>query len=350
SASAGVASGVIQADGRYGLFATADQAVDAAAEAQAKLLKLSLNERDEIVNLFKRTALEKAQEWGRLELEETKVGRLDHKIEKLQILKNIPGVEYLRTAAYSGSKGLALDEYAPFGVIAAITPVTHSIPTLTANAINMVAAGNAVVFNAHPSGCNCAAVAIAEYNRRIHQRYGIENLLTCVLPPTLESADALFSHRGVALLVVTGGPAVARAALRANKRAIVAGPGNPPVVVDETACLANAAESIVAGAAYDNNLLCIGEKEVFVVESVFDKLIGQMEKHGAFRLTNHQVVDLTRRCFVHSDKDNRLHVNKEFVGKDAAVLAEAIGLRIPPTAQLLIGETTADHVFVQEEQ
>lgn len=340
----------IRPDGRYGLFATIDECVAAATEAQKKLLRLSLNERDDIVQMFKRIALENAQEWGKLELDETKVGRLDHKIEKLQILKNIPGVEYLRTAAYSGTKGLALDEYAPFGVIGAITPVTHSIPTLTANAINMVAAGNTVVFNAHPSGCNCAAVAIREYNRQINARYGIENLLTTVLPPTLQTAADLFAHRGVAMLVVTGGPAVARAALEAKKRAVIAGPGNPPVVVDETACLANAAKSIITGAAYDNNLLCIGEKEVFVVESVFDKLMEQMEKHGAFRLTNHQVVELTRKAFVHSDKDNKLHVNKEFVGKDAAVLAAAIGVSIPPTTQLLIGETTADHVFVQEEQ
>lgn len=342
--------GGIQADGRYGLHVNADDAVAAAAAAQKKLMSLTLNERDEIVQIFKKTALDKAHEWGRLELDETKVGRLDHKIQKLQILKNVPGVEFMRTAAYSGSKGLALDEYAPFGVIAAITPVTHSIPTLTANAINMVAAGNAVVYNAHPSGCNCAAVALREYNRQIHQRFGIEHLLTCVLPPTLESADALFKHRGVALLVVTGGPAVARAALHAHKRAIVAGPGNPPVVVDETASLSVAAESIVTGAAYDNNLLCIGEKEVFAVERIFEGLMHELEKHGSYRLNQDQVEQLTKRCFNYSDKDNKQHVNKDFVGKDAAVLASAIGISVPPATQLLIGETTADHPFVQEEQ
>src|SRR5205823_7283688 len=102
--------------------------------------------------------------------------------------------------------------------------------------------------------------------------------------PTLESAAALFEHRGVRLLVVTGGPAVARAALSSKRRAIVAGPGNPPVVVDATACLENAAKSIVAGAAFDNNLLCIGEKQVFAVSDVFDKLMDTMSRHGAFRL------------------------------------------------------------------
>ncbi|HXE53319.1 MAG TPA: aldehyde dehydrogenase family protein, partial [Tepidisphaeraceae bacterium] len=162
--------------GRCGVFADIDQAVAAASESQKKLLRLSLEDRDGLVKLIKSICKQKAHEWGPLELSETKIGRLDHKIEKLQILEGVPGVEFLKTRAYSGSKGLSLDEFAPFGVIGCITPVTHSIPTLTCNAINMIAAGNALVINAHPSGANCAAVAVREYNRQISGKYGIENL------------------------------------------------------------------------------------------------------------------------------------------------------------------------------
>ena len=336
--------------GRGGVFNDIDQCVAAASEAQRKLVRLPLEDRDGIVKLIKSIAKQKAHEWGKLELDETKIGRLDHKIEKLQLQEGIPGVEFLQTHAYSGGKGLSLDEYAPFGVIGCITPVTHSIPTLTCNAINMIAAGNSLVINAHPSGANCAAIAIAEYNRQISGKYGIENLLTCVLPPTLETAEAMFRHRDIPLLVVTGGAAVARAALHARKRAIVAGPGNPPVVVDETACLSNAAESIIKGGAYDNNLLCIGEKEVFCVESVFEKLLSQMEKHGGFPLNDRQIESLTKAAFTFSEKDGKPHVNKDFVGKDPSVLADAAGVRIPPQAQLLFGVTDANHAFVQEEQ
>src|SRR6185503_15464510 len=146
-------------------------------------------------------------------------------------------------------------------------------------------------------GVNCAAVAVREYNQQIARKFGIENLVTCVIPPTLETAEQIFQHRGIPLLVVTGGPAVARAALAAKKRAIVAGPGNPPVVVDETACLQNAAQSIVKGAAYDNNLLCIGEKQVFCVESVFDKLMQQMERAGASIVNSQQIDALTKQAF-----------------------------------------------------
>src|SRR5688500_1067139 len=335
--------------GQHGVFSSVDDAVNAATEAQKKLVRLSMDDRDAIVKLVKRMAKDNAQAWGKMEFDETKIGRLDHKIEKLQILELVPGVEFLKTSATSGSNGVCLEEFAPFGVIGIITPVTHSVPTLTANVINMVASGNAIVANPHPSGTQCAAYAVREYNKAIAAKYGIENLITCVVPPTLETADQIFNHRDIPLLVVTGGPAVARAALAAKKRSIVAGPGNPPVVVDETACLRNAAESIVKGAAYDNNLLCIGEKQVFVVESVFDKLMQQMERAGASILNSQQIDALTKQAFK-IDKEGHGHVNKDLVGRDASVLAQMVGVRVPPATQLLIGESDAKHLFVQEEQ
>jgi aldehyde dehydrogenase len=336
--------------GQYGVFRDVDQAVAAATDAQKKLVKLSLDDRDAIVKLVKRLAKENAVAWGTMELAETKIGRLDHKIEKLQILELVPGVEFLKTDANSGSNGICLEEYAPYGVIGVITPVTHSVPTLSANVINMVASGNSIVANPHPSGANCAAHAVREYNKAIAAQFGIEHLVTIIVPPTLESADAIFNHRGIPLLVVTGGPAVARAALQARKRAIVAGPGNPPVVVDETACLENAASSIVKGAAYDNNLLCIGEKQIFAVESIFDKLMSKMENAGGYILNAGQIESLTRAAFKLDPKDGKHHVNKDYVGKDAADLAKAAGVRVPPATQLLMGETTFDHLFVQHEQ
>jgi aldehyde dehydrogenase len=337
-------------DNRYGVYGSVDQAVAAATESQKKLLRLSLDERDQIVKLIKSIAAQNAESWGRIEFDETKIGRLEHKIEKLKILSLVPGVEYLRTQADSGSNGVCLHEAAPFGVIGVVTPVTHSVPTLSANAINMIASGNALVANAHPSGANCAALAVKTYNQAIASKFGIEDLIAMVLPPTIETADQLFNHKGISLLVVTGGPQVARAALACRKRAIVAGPGNPPVVVDETACLANAAKSIIAGAAFDNNLLCIGEKQVFVVASVYDKLVEQLKANGAAQLNAGQIEALTKVALPISPKDGKPHVAKEFVGRDASVLAQAAGTSVPHGTQLLFGETTFEHAFVQEEQ
>ncbi len=213
----------------------------------------------------------------------------------------------------------------------------------------MLAAGNAVVFNPHPSGAKIAIKGTRLFNQAIHNAIGIDNLLTIIEKPTLESAQAIFDHRDVRLLCVTGGPAVGRAALRSPKRAIVAGPGNPPVVVDETADLENAARSIIDGAAYDNNLLCIGEKEVFAVDSIFDELLETMTHFRAVLLDAKQIEALTKVAFTKGD-DGKLHPNKDLIGKDAAVLAKAAGISVPEETLLLFGETDENNPFVDHEQ
>jgi aldehyde dehydrogenase len=336
----------------WGVFQDVSEAVAAAAAAQKEFEARGLEDRRKAVACIRRICSDRAEELGREELEETKIGRLPHKIEKLKVIADrIPGVEFLKTEAFSGEHGIALQEYAPFGVIGVITPVTHSLPTLACNAINMLAAGNALVCNPHPSGARIAVKGTRLFNQAIHQAIGIDNLITIIEHPTLESAQAIFDHRDVRLLCVTGGPAVGRAALRSPKRAIVAGPGNPPVVVDETADLDNAARCIIEGAAYDNNLLCIGEKEVFAVAPIFEELMEAMTRYKAVRLDAKQIEALTRIAFVPADGDKKkLVVNKELLGQDAAVLAERIGLRVPADTELLFGETDEQNPFVPEEQ
>ena len=331
-----------------GVFTDVESAVNSATASQQQLERAGLEVRDGICKLLKRMSRENAQEWGRIELEETKIGRLDHKILKLELLEQVPGVEYLQTQAHSGDQGIALDEYAPWGVIGAITPVTHSIPTVTSNAISMIAAGNAIVFNPHPGGAKCAAMATAEYNRAIKREFNIDPLINIINPPTLRTAEEIFRHERIPLIVATGGPAVARAAMKQQKRAIVAGPGNPPVVVDETADFDNAARSIIEGGAFDNNLLCIGEKEVFVVESVFDQMMSAMERAGAVRLNADQINRLTAAAFTY-EKDHYA-VNKDYLGKDTQVLAAAAGAQCGPNVDMLFGETDESSPFVNEEQ
>lgn len=338
-----------------GRFTNVNDAVDAAARAQKQLIHAGFDVRDGICKLFARLAQDNKEAWARLELDETRVGRLDHKIAKLELLAKVPGVDFIRAhspRAHSGDEGLGIDEAAAWGVIGVITPVTHSIPTMTANAINMIAAGNTMVVNPHPSGARCAAAAAEAFNRAIRDDFDLDPLICVMDPPTLDTANAIFEHPRIPLLVVTGGPAVAQAALSQRKRAIVAGPGNPPVVVDETADLDRAAASIIAGGGFDNNLLCIGEKEVFVVASVFDKMMQAMEKAreggGAVRLDRGQIERLAEAAF--EWKDDHYAVRKELVGKDPCVLAEAAGARCGEGVDLLFGETTAENPFVPEEQ
>ncbi len=339
---------------KHGVFQDANEACAAAQDGFLQLRQKGVAARARIVEIVKTLADSNAREWGRIELEETKIGRLDHKIEKLQILKLVPGVEWLHPEGRSGDHGITLEEFTPFGVIAAITPSTHSIPTLGGNIVNMVAAGNAVVFNAHPNAAKCAAVAVREFNKAIEREVGIENVITIVEQPTLDSFKAICAHEAVRLLCVTGGPAVVKAAMQTGKRAICAGPGNPPVLVDDTACMKRAAKAIIQGAAYDNNLLCIGEKEVFALESIADELMARMEDLGAVRLNGAQLERLTKETFTfpqgHGAGCPGPVVNKAIIGKDASILAKAAELNVPEKTELLFAETDKDHPFVKEEQ
>ena len=333
-----------------------DEAVSAAFEAQIKVAAMSLDNRGRMIEIIRRICNDRREELGRMELEETKVGRLDHKILKLTNMRFVQGVEAMRasgSSARSDSTGLCIIERAPWGVIGMMLPVTHSVPTMAANAINILAAGNTAVFGPHPSGARVAQYALQLFNREIERELGVANVLTTIAEPSIEAAEQIFNHPKIALLCVTGGPVVVQAASRSGKRVIAAGPGNPPVVVDETADLDRAARCIIEGAAFDNNLLCIGEKEIFVVASVADKFIDAMRRAGAYQLDAAAIERLTKAAFTFDGDGKgcaRAHVKKNFVGKDVAVLAAAAGVRAPINTQLLFGETSEDHPFVVEEQ
>jgi len=339
--------------GRYGVFHDANEAVAAARDAYERLAECGLEDRRRIVSHIRRIAIDQSVELGTMEMEETRIGRLAHKIDKLRTLgQRAPGVEFLRSEVFSGDRGLAIIEHAPFGVIGAITPVTHSLPTITGNAVSMIAAGNTVVVNPHPSGKRVAVEGVRRFNEAIYRDMGIDNLVCVVAEPTLDSAATIFKHRDIALICVTGGAAVARAALNSGKRAIVAGPGNPPVVVDETADLDRAARCIIQGGAYDNNLLCIAEKEVFVVDQVFDAMLQAMERAGAVRLNAAEVDKLTAVAIVQAGEGAQRHAVpcKDYLGQDAAVLARGAGRRVPQETELLFGETDEQNPFVSVEQ
>ena len=338
---------------RDGVFATVDEAANAAFEAQKKVAEMSFDDRKRMIDIIIRICNDRREELGRMELEETKVGRLDHKILKLTNMRFVLGVEAMRSDARSNPTGLCIIERAPWGVIGMMLPVTHSVPTMASNAINILAAGNTAVFGPHPSGAKVAQYALQLWNREIERELGVANVLTTIREPSIEAAEQIFNHPKIALLCVTGGSAVARAAAKSGKRVIAGGPGNPPVVVDETADLDRAARCIIDGAAFDNNLLCIGEKEIFVVASVANAFREAMKRAGAFELDAAAIERLSQAAFTFEGGGKgcaRAHVKKDLVGKDAAVLAAAAGVRVPPGTELLFGETDENHPFVVEEQ
>ena len=335
-----------------GVFADVDGAVAAAGRAFRELCGGSLTLRNTMIASIRSTLLAEAESLAREAREETGLGRYEDKILKNRLVTlKTPGTEMLAPIARSGDDGLVLMEPAPFGVIAAITPSTNPTSTVICNAIGMIAAGNTVVFNAHPNARRCSARTVQLINRAILAAGGPANLACCVAEPTIESAQALMRHESVRLLVVTGGPGVVKEAMSSGKRAICAGPGNPPVVVDETADLESAGRLIVAGASLDNNIICVDEKEVFVVESAASGLLDSMAAHGAQILSASELRRLEATIFAQTRGPGKPGVmNKEFIGKDAAYILESAGIRARPGMRLAVVQVPVEHPLIWTEQ
>lgn len=332
-----------------GTFANVDEALAAAREAQARLDAGGLELRRAIVAGIREACLPECERLARLAVEETGYGRHTDKVEKNRLaVRKTPGCEALAPRAVSGDDGLTLTERAPWGVIGSITPVTNPTETIICNAIGMIAAGNAVVFNPHPGAKRVSTLAVHLVNEGVRRAGGPPNLAATTSEPTIESAQALMRHPGVNLLVVTGGPGVVRAAMASGKRAICAGPGNPPVIVDETADLVRAARDIIRGASLDNNIVCVVEKEIIAVEAIADRLAGLLEESGARRLSPEEFRKLTPQLFEGDPKEH--HTNRQMVGKDAAHILAAAGIGCPKEARLAFAEADADHPLVLTEQ
>jgi len=335
---------------RNGLFNDVDEAVQAAKSAQKIWLTTPRKTKDKIISELREAMHAYADEFSKRAVAETGMGRVADKIAKHHNAAEFtPGIEDLEIRSFAGDKGLVYEDYAPYGVIAAITPSTHPVPVLFNSLVIIISAGNSVVFNVHPAAKKLSAYAIEIFNDVIVRNGGPVNLATMIIEPTMDSAAKLFSHPDVNLIAATGGPMLVKAAFDSGKKVIAAGPGNPPVLVDETADLRNAAKSIITGSSFDNNILCIAEKEVFVVDSVFDEFMNEMRLAGAVKLELPQIKMLADMVFKTNSK-NQIVVSRDFVGKNAAVLARAVNLELTDDVRILFGECPYECPFVQEEQ
>lgn len=335
--------------GIQGVFQDMQEAIEAAQCAFQQYEKLGLQDRKTFADAVRQMTLDYKETFSRMAIEQTGMGRLEHKIAKhVNVAKHASGIEFLRPSSWSGKNGLALEEYSPWGVIGNISPSTHPSPTMIENIISQLSAGNTIVFNPHPVAKRLNALVIRKCNEYMVRAGAPENLVTCVAEPTLESAETMFAHPKVKLLSVTGGPGVVAAAMKHAKPVIAAGPGNPPVLVDETADLKLAAKEITVSASFDNNILCIAEKEIFVVESVFSDFMRAMEREGNVRLSATQMERLAQKAL--EKKGKHWLIGREYVGRNASVLGRAIGLNVSDDVPLLFGETDYDHPWVVAEQ
>ena len=344
-----------QFEGRklIGIFDDMNKAIEAANAGYKAVRAMQVEEREKIITEIRRLTREEAPIMARIGVAETKMGKVEHKrLKHILVADKTPGTEDIISNAKTGDNGLTLVEMAPFGVVGAITPSTNPSETVICNSIGMIAAGNGVVFNPHPGAIATSNYAVDLVNRASRNAGGPEILVASMDKPTLESADVMYKHPLIRLLVCTGGPGVVRAVLSSGKKAIGAGAGNPPVIVDNTADIKKAAKDIIDGCTFDNNLPCIAEKEVFAFSDIADELIAGMQQNGAYKITAAQADELAKIVLVSkTDKSGKtkVMVNRDCVGRDADVLLAKIGVKVGKEVRCIICETDFSHDFVQHE-
>jgi aldehyde dehydrogenase len=345
------AAGTADPKGDWGVFDRLEDAVSAAMAAYKRLDTVALRER--VVDVIRRAARANARRLAEMAVDETGMGRIEDKVRKnLLVADRTPGPESLYPSAMTGDTGLTLVENAAWGVIASVTPSTNPAATVINNSISMISGGNAVVFAPHPTAKRVTQEAIRIMNKAISEETGINNLMTCVSQPSIETAQQLFTYPGINLLVVTGGEAVVEAARKTtNKRLIAAGAGNPPVVVDETADLPRAARSIYDGASFDNNIVCCDEKEIIAVDSIANDLKRELAACGAVEISREQAEAIARVVMLDYPGPNP-RPNPKWVGRDADELAKAAGFSVPDSCRLLIVDAgrEVDYLFASIEQ
>lgn len=335
----------VSSNERPWLCDTAEQAIASAKTAQAELVEMSLEQRGKLIAEMRKASIENAEHLARMANEETGYGVVDNKIAKnLLASEKTPGIEDLRTGAISGDNGLTLTEMAPYGVIGSITPSTNPTSTVINNSICMIAAGNSVVYNPHPAAKKCSIETMRILNEAIVSAGGPQALICSPKEPTLDTSKVIMNHKDIKILSITGGEAVVNVAMKTGKKVIAAGPGNPPVIVDETAIIQEAARDIVNGASFDNNVLCIAEKEVFVVDCVADALMKGMEANGAFRVYGSDIDKIVKTVLLY--KDGKYVVNRNYVGRGADVILRDCGVAFSGNPRLVIAEVDENHPFV----
>ncbi len=327
-----------------GVFEDMNDAISAAKKAQAVMQKLSMDCREKIISNIRKKTIENAALFAQMGVEETGMGNVGHKTLKHQLVaEKTPGTEDITTTAWSGDRGLTLVEMGPFGVIGAITPCTNPSETIICNTIGMIAGGNTVVFNPHPAAIKVSNFAVTMLNEASMEAGGPNNIAVSVVKPTLATSDIMMKHKDIPLLVATGGPGVVTTVLSSGKRGIGAGAGNPPVLVDETADIKKAAEDIVNGCTFDNNLPCIAEKEIVAVEKIFDELVYFLKESGSYIINKEEQDRLTAVVL----KDGKL--NRKCVGKDAVTLLSMIDINAPENTRCIIFEGEKEHPLIAEE-
>jgi succinate-semialdehyde dehydrogenase len=302
--------------------------------AQAAYEQMSQDEVDAIVRDIGKYVYDNAETLARMAVDETGIGDYNDKILKNKgkarvIWNNLKGKKSRGIIGEEPENNLVLVAK-PMGVVGAVTPVTNPIVTPMCNGMFALKTGNAVIFAPHPKAQQCTAHLTKEFMRIVKSHGGPDNLIQVVEKGSVEKTQELMG--AVDVVVATGGGAMVKSAYSSGKPSYGVGAGNVPVIIDRGVNLKDAVEKIVAGAAFDNGIICSHEQFVLAPEESYDETVRLFNETGKVWFTTDEAEVQKLRDLVFPDG----HLNKDVVGRSAREVGAMVGIDVPETARLIM--------------
>lgn len=331
---------------KSGVFSSVKDAVAVSASAYQQYSLLTLNQRQQVIAAIRSDLLEQVDTLARMTVEETGMGRAEDKRQKLLlVLQKTPGTEDLITEVKTGDTGMTLYELSSYGVACAVQPCTNPCETLICNTIGLLAAGNSVIHVPHPRALNVSQYVTELISKSVGRICGIDNLVSTLCETSMAVTQELMCHPDVSLVIATGGKGMLRQAMSCGKKVIGAGPANPVAIVDETADLSKAARDLAFSCSFDNNLTCITEKSIVVVDAAAEEFLSQLKKNHVYCVRDQQeMLQLTLACIT-----PEMQPNKSLEGHSAPEILRAAGINCDESVRLIVVDTVRQHPFVTEE-
>ena len=320
------------------------QLVAKARAAQAVFEDFSQEQVDAIVRDFGKYVYDNAESLARMAHAETGLGVYEDKVLKALgkarvIWNNLKGKKSRGIIGEDAEANLVLIAK-PMGVVAAVCPVTNPIVTPMCNAMFALKAGNAVIFAPHPKAEDSTSHLTEAYQEIVRKHGAPGDLVQMVRNGSVETTRELM--RAADVVVATGGGAMVRSAYSSGKPSYGVGAGNVPVVIDRGVDLKDAAEKIVAGASFDNGIICSHEQFVLAPEEEYEETVRQFLATGKVWYTEDKgEVQKVRDVVFHDG-----HLNKDVVGRSSQRIAAMAGIDVPESTRIILlpaeGSGTAD--------
>jgi acetaldehyde dehydrogenase/alcohol dehydrogenase len=316
-------------------------------EAQKKYATYTQEQVDEIFRQAAMAANNARIELAKMAVEETGMGIVEDKV-----IKNHFASEYIYNK-YKDEKTCGVIERdnsfgitkiaEPIGVIAAIVPTTNPTSTAIFKALIALKTRNGIIFSPHPRAKKSTIAAAKIVLEAAVNAGAPEGIIGWIDEPSVELSQC--AMRESDLILATGGPGMVKAAYSSGKPAIGVGAGNTPAIIDETAHIKMAVNSILLSKSFDNGVICASEQSVIVIEDIYDEVKKEFAERGAYLLKKNEVDKIRKIILVNGS------INPNIVGQSACKIAEMAGIKVPESTKVLIGEVEsveADEPFAHE--